>query len=48
MKQLWKSITQQITDSAKKNTMAINIYMTFSINQQSGGRLYIGYAYNQL
>ena len=30
------------------NTMAINIYMTFSINQQSGGRLYIGYAYNQL
>ena len=34
MKQLCKSITQQITDSAKKNTMAINIYMTFSINQQ--------------
>ncbi len=29
------------------NTMAINIYKTFSINQQSGGRLYIGYAYNQ-
>ena len=30
------------------NTMAINIYKTFFINQQSGGRLYIGYAYSQL
>ena len=29
------------------NTMAINIYKTFFINQQSGGRLYIGYAYSQ-
>ena len=29
------------------NTMAINIYKTFSINQQSESRFYIGYAYHQ-